>query len=111
VEPVRGRRGGKKADAVAAVATSVESLLRDHQQVRAELATLANEVETAVRASARASGQAAAIGPLQHDVRVLREEVAAQSEALAGLTRALERLAARVPTKPPAKARKATKKT
>ena len=100
-EPGRGRRGGKKStDAVAALSTAVENLLQDHRQLRAQLATLENEAETAVRASARASAQATAVHPLRQDVRALRDQVAAQQEAVAALAKTVETLARSVASEP-----------
>lgn len=111
VEPERGRRGARKsADAVAQLTAAVQGLLNDHRVIRAQLATIENESETAVRASARASAQAGGFAPLRQDVRALRAEVAAQNQAVAALGERVEVLRRAVESPPPAKpATKVTK--
>jgi uncharacterized protein with von Willebrand factor type A (vWA) domain len=42
------------------------------------------------------------LAPVQTDVRALHDELTAQNEALAGLSRSIERLRRRIPTEAPA---------
>ncbi len=92
-EPRRGRRASRKSaespTEPAAVLAAVDDLGREQQQLRAEVAKLERMVDAATAAATRAS-QASTFGPVRSDVRLLHEQVAAQNEALAALTRSVE---------------------
>jgi chromosome segregation ATPase len=106
VEPERGRRGRKSADTspqLAALATAVQKLAREHQQVRVAVATLGTDADVALRASTRASAQASAVRPLRDDIRALREELESQGAALAALRRSVRELRPPLPAKAVAK--------
>ena len=84
----RGRPAGRRHRAA-------EGLAREQQQLKAEAATLAQAADAA---SARASSQDSASGPLRSDVRLLQQQLAAQNESLATLSRAVERLRRKLST-------------
>lgn len=100
----RGRKVGRKSEAgqMPPVLAAVENLAQEHQQVKAQLAVLAQAVEAATAAAARASSQASASGPLRSDVRSLQEQLAAQNDALVALSTSVERLRRKVPGPAPA---------
>lgn len=105
-EQGRGR-GGARRSAVAAqvgvVAAAVEDLVREHQEHRAQVATLTHAADAAAREAARASSQASAVAPLRRDVQALQEVLAAQDDAVVNLSKSVERLQRRISTQAPAR--------
>ncbi len=105
----RGRKAARKAEAgshLAAAIEAAETLAREHQQLKAQVARLEQEAGSASPAGA---SQAAETAPLRRDVELLQEQMAAQNEALATLSRAVERLRRKSSTPAATKpARKAT---
>jgi predicted nuclease with TOPRIM domain len=88
----RGRKSARNADAGTRLAIAIEAaevLAREHQELKAQVARIGQEADAA---SARASSQDSASGPLRSDVRLLQQQLAAQNESLATLSRAVERL-------------------
>lgn len=107
----RGRKAGRKAESGAHLAVAIEAtelLAREHQQLKAQVLRLEHELDAA---TARAASQASAASPLRSDIRLLQEQLAAQNEAMATLSLAVERLRRKVSTPGAATkpARKATK--
>jgi chromosome segregation ATPase len=98
-DSARGWKPGRKAETGANLAVAIESaeiLAREHQQLKAQVANLEKAAEAATAAAARASSQASTSGPLRSDVRLLQEQLAEQTEALAALSRSVERLRRKV---------------
>ncbi len=121
VDPGRGRKPGRKAEAghLAVAIEAAEVLAREHQQLKAQVAELEKAAEAAAATAARASSLATASGPLRSDVRTLQEQLEAQNDAIANLSRSVDRLRRKVsapaaaepdPKPAPKPARKATKR-
>ena len=105
-EQGRGRRFGHKAESGAQPSVAIEAaefLVREHQQLKLQVARLEQEADAA---TARAASQASATSPLKSDIRVLQERLAAQNDALGTLGRAVERLRRQVSAPAPAPATK-----
>ena len=87
-----GRRSAEVTARVAAVSATTDDLLRERQQLKAQLADLGRAADQATAASARASARASEMAPLRSDVKALSDEVRAQQDALESLKRSVERL-------------------
>ena len=88
----RGGATARNADAGARLITAIEAaevLAREHQELKAQVARLAQAADAA---SARASSQDSASAPLRSDVHLLQQQLAAQNDSLATLSRGVERL-------------------
>ena len=88
----QGRTKVRNADVGARLVAAIEAaegLAGEQQQLKAQMATLAQASDAV---SGRASSQYSASGPLRSDVRLLQQQLAAQNESLATLSRAVERL-------------------
>ena len=68
---------------------AAELLAGEHQQLKEQVLRLEHELDAA---TARAASQASAVAPLRSDIRLLQEQLAAQNEAMASLSLAVERL-------------------
>jgi DNA anti-recombination protein RmuC len=97
----RRGRWAEVAVRIAALAATTEELVRDHQQMKAQLAMLEHAAEAAAGEAARASSQASALAPLQLDVRALHDQLTSQNEALATLAKSVERLRRRIAAQEP----------
>lgn len=109
-EPGRGRKGrkGAEGDRMGTMAAAVEDLLREHRQLKGEVAALAQNTDAATAAAARAANQVSALSPLRSEIKLLHQEIAEQVEAMEALGKRVDERPAR---KPPAKrASRATKK-
>ncbi len=104
----RGRRGWgarlpEASTHMAAIAAAINDLVREHQQLKSQVAAL----EDAAGTAARASAQASAVPVLRRDLRSLQEQLAVQTEAVGTLASSVERLRRRSPAKAPAAKRPA----
>ncbi|MDP1804057.1 MAG: hypothetical protein Q8K72_02720, partial [Acidimicrobiales bacterium] len=100
----KGRKAKKSAEStLGTLSAAVQDLIREQRQLKDSVATVEQASDAATAAAARASMQAASLGPIRSDVKLLHQEIAEQQEALDGLRRTVERL--RQP--PPAPATKA----
>lgn len=95
-EQGRGRKFGRKNESGAHLAVAIDAaelLVREHQQLKVQVARLEQEADAA---TARAASQASATAPLKSDIRLLQEQLAAHNDALGTLGRAVERLRRKV---------------
>lgn len=106
-----GRRSADVTARVAAVSATTEDLLRERQQLKAQLADVGRAADQATAASARASARASELAPLRSDVKALRDELHAQQDAVESLRRSVDRLRRRLaaPAAEPKREPKATK--
>lgn len=110
-EQGRGRKAARKAEVDTNLAAAVEAaqiLAREHQQLKGQVARLEQASEAAT-AAAQASSKASEAAPLSNDVRLLQQQLAAQDEILASLSRVVEQLSDSASTPPSPKPRKARK--
>lgn len=118
-EDAKGRKVSRKGAGgqIAALMAAGDDLAREHQQLRAQVTALEEEVRAAVSAAARASSQASATGPLRTDIRFLQEQLAVQIDAVEAIEQRLRGAGPSAPApepvqpvaKPPKPARRAPK--
>jgi len=103
-EEAKGRKVSRKGAGgqIAALMAAGDDLAREHQQLRAHVTQLEEELRAATSAASRASSQASATGPLRTDIRFLQEQVAVQNDALEAIEQRLRRIESNGPAPAPA---------
>jgi chromosome segregation ATPase len=105
-EEAKGRKVSRKGAGgqIAALMAAGDDLAREHQQLRAHVTQVEEELRGAMAAAARASSQASATGPLRNDIRFLLDQVAVQTDAMEAIEERLRRLESNGPAPAPAAA-------